>query len=483
MEEPHVCRIDDVDGGPLSAARCWRFLKQEALALLRDRAGGTAVMLGVSIIPIGGFVGMAIDVTRGYMLRAQLSHALDAAGLAGGKQLFADDVDQIVQRFFDANFPDGYMGATITGPTATTDTFGTTLTLNAEAEIHTTFLRLLGHQSMTVRSSTVIERSIRGMELALVMDVTGSMRGGGKITAMKDAAKALLDILYAGRETVDDFWVSVVPYAVTVNVGAGRTAWLTGYDPADFGSTTWKGCVEARNAGLDIDDTPPSGGLWAPHLWATASDNVWEPVDETNGAQNNGTGPNLGCGPAITSLSESFTTVWNAVDALQPWHRGGTMGNLGLVWGWRTLSPQWRTLWGAPTPDDMPFDYGKPLMDKVVVMLTDGNNQWYDHPPSGPDGSDYGGYGRLGWGRLGTTNSGAALTEVNSRMLQTCTAMKAHGIIIYTITFQLNNNTTKQLYRDCATGPTYYFDSPSNSELQTVFRKIGDELSNLRIKG
>jgi len=455
----------------------------EFRAVVKDRGGATAVMVGATIIPMVGVTGLAIDTTRGYMLRAQLGHALDAAGLAGGKQLFADDMDAIVQRFFDANFPDGYMGATITGPTTSVDTFGTTLTLNASAEINTTFMRLMGFNTMTVSVSSEIERTTRGMELVLVMDNTGSMRSGGKITAMKDAAKALLDILFAGRETVDDFWVGLVPYAVTVNVGSGRTSWLTGYDAADFNGTVWKGCLEARDFGNDVTDVPPATAPFAPHLWVTASDNVWPPINEANGAQNNGTGPNLGCAQAILPLQASFTAAWNSVDQMQPWHRGGTMGNLGLAWGWRVLSPSWRGLWGAPTPGDMPFDYDKPLMDKVIVMLTDGNNQWYDHPPSGPDGSDYGGYGRLGWGWLGTTNSGAALTEVNSRMLQTCTAMKAQGIIIYTITFQLNNNTTKQLYRDCATDDTFYFDSPGNDELQTIFRRIGDELSNLRIKG
>ena len=90
-------------------------------AVAKDRGGATAVLVGATIIPIVGVTGLAIDTTRGYMLRAQLSHAVDAAGLAGGKQLFADDMDAIVQRFFDANFPDGYMGATITGPTTAVD--------------------------------------------------------------------------------------------------------------------------------------------------------------------------------------------------------------------------------------------------------------------------------------------------------------------------------------------------------------------------
>ena len=63
---------------------------------------------------------------------------------------------------------------------------------------------------------------------------------------------------------------------------------------------------------------------------------------------------------------------------MEPWRRGGTTGNLGLAWGWRTISPRWRGLWGGDTPTDMPLDYGTAYMDKVVVILTDGNNEFYD---------------------------------------------------------------------------------------------------------
>jgi hypothetical protein len=149
-------------------------------------------------------------------------------------------------------------------------------------------------------------------------------------------------------------------------------------------------------------------------------------------------------------------------------------------------------------------------MTKAVILLTDGENQWYDWPgrtwtvdgqthysglpgsnvyPDSYDddfaatwpGADYTAYGRLGEGRLGTTSGGAATTEINERMLELCSAMKDEGIIVYTITFQLNSATTKQLYRDCATDEQHYFNSPSNSDLRQTFVAIADELSNLRI--
>ncbi|MEQ9490312.1 MAG: pilus assembly protein [Alphaproteobacteria bacterium] len=450
----------------------------------KDSRAGMATMVAIGAVPLVGFSGLAVDSTRGYMLRSQLVYALDAAGLAGGKELFSDKLDVTIDRFFAANFPDDFMQAAVTGPEFTVNDSSETLTVTASATIPTTFMQVLGINDLTVSATTVVQRSIRGMELALVMDNTGSMRSGNKMTTMKTSAMELVSILYGDQQEIDDFFVSLVPYTVTVNIGAGRTNWLDGsYDPTAYEDvgTEWRGCVEARAAPLDQDDTPPSGGFWSPFFYPTDTDNIYPGVDEENNSQNDGTGPNLGCGPAITSLTASRGTIEAGIQEMQPWHRGGTMGNLGLAWGWRVLSPQWRGLWGGDTPATMPLDYDEPLMDKVVVMLTDGNNQWYDHPPAGPDGSDYGAYGRIGWGILGTTSSGAALNEVNNRMAETCELMKAEGIKIFTITFQVSSSSTRALYQGCASSPDFYFNSPTNEDLTQTFRAIGTELSNLRI--
>jgi len=323
-----------------------------------------------------------------------------------------------------------------------------------------------------------------------------------------------------------------------VNIGADKTAWVTGYDPADYlppaweaatdyetddftsfnglpykaltdhnGSQpdinpsdwepltaiSWKGCVEARAAPFDQTDDLPATETFVNQYWPSTvgvygsntgdNDWDWEQIDESNGAQNDGLGPNLGCGPAITPLNSSKTTVHDAIDEMQPWHRGGTMANLGLAWGWRVLSPTWQGMWGGATLSELPLSYDTPLMDKVAVMLTDGVNQWYDWPtglPNNPD-ADYTAYGRVSEGRLGTTNGSAATTEINNRMLTVCNAMKSQGIIIFAITFRLNSSSTQDLYRTCATSPAHYFNSPSNEDLQDVFHEIGNELTNLRL--
>ena len=449
--------------------------------LLPERRAASAVLLAASIVPLIGFVGMGVDGAKAYLAKARLSQALDAAALAGGKVMFSENRAADIQKYFEANFPSGFMGTTIDGPTVTEGPNGETLELNATVNVPMDFMNLLGFDSIAISGQSVVKRQARGMELVLVMDNTGSMRSGGKMDAMKTAASALIDILYAGRESIPNFWVGLVPYAVAVNIGNQHSDWINGLDPTAYLPTTWKGCVEARATPLDMSDAPPSVGKWTPFFYPSASDNQWPAVKEENYWQNNGTGPNLGCGPAITPLLTDYTDVQAAIAEMLPWHRGGTMGNLGLAWGWRVLSPQWRGLWGGATPPTLPKDYNDPLVDKVVVMLTDGVNQWYDHPPSGPDGSDYGAYGRLGWGVLGTTNKSLATAEINDRMAQVCAAMKGQGIEIYTITFKLSNTTTQNLYRDCATSPDHYFNSPSNEDLHLVFEAIGTQLTNLHL--
>jgi Flp pilus assembly protein TadG len=587
--------------------------------LCKDDRGALAAMVGLAIIPLFAAIGLAVDGARGYMLKSKLSYAIDAAALAGGRAFDQDDREEDIMMFFEANFPTGYMQSELAegDPDITFNDEENTVTIVASATIPTRFMSVAGVHEMTVSARTVIKRELQGMELVLVMDNTGSMRTNGGMAAMKPAATELVNILYGDRETVTNFWVGVVPYAATVNVGTQHEDWLVtqgydedaawqnadpdsetsfGYHEDHYEPTTWKGCVEARAFPRDSNDDPPDVEGWYPHLWRTTlrnfenpywtyddndyvvvvhktpyttpsnvistqgapspskptptvvvyddgnaatwgrwlnGDNEWNP-DGLESAlkldndlyQNEGTGPNLGCGPAITPLVASKTTVLDAIDEMAPWHRGGTMANIGLAWGWRVISPRWRGLWDGDLPDELPLDYNAPNMNKVVILLTDGNNEWYDYPgiswnptpnppaenhfsgipgqncyPGGANcdssptsgsyrkkfrddwpGADYTAYGRLSEGRLGTTNKATAGTILDDRMLDMCETMKAQGIIMYTMTFGPSPDAgTKQLYEDCATEPDMYMHAATAATLQQNFVTIADELSRLRI--
>jgi Flp pilus assembly protein TadG len=534
--------------------RNWRV---DLRRLAGDQRGAVMAIVGLAIIPLFAVIGLSIDSGRGYMLKSKLSYAIDAAGLAGGRAFETDLREADIAMFFEANFPTGYMGSVLAPghPLVTFNDEENTITIEATATIPTHFMSVAGVHEMSVSARTVIRRELQGMELVLVMDNTGSMRSGGKIDAMKDAARKLVDVLYGSRDEVENFYVGLVPYAATVNIGSDHTDWLTGYDADDFAPTTWKGCVEAREYPNDSNDLTADEEAWRPFLWESTrrkywsnghygpstsnpavqdgngdgldddgnpfplgGDNEWDPAGPESALkldndlyQNTGTGPNLGCPPAITPLITSKSDVLDAIDDMGPWHRGGTMANLGLAWGWRVLSPSWRDLWGGGSPEGLPLDYHTPNMHKVIILLTDGNNEWYDWPGTNDSncgdkspkmglpgqnsygssvcntyagycpGADYTAYGRLNEGRLDTTNKAAATAVINDRMLELCSAMKEQDIIMYTITFQVSNTTTQNLYRSCATDNDHYFNSPTNSQLDEAFEQIADELSNLRI--
>jgi hypothetical protein len=348
---------------------------------------------------------------------------------------------------------------------------------------------------------------------------------GGNFTAMRDAAHDLVDILFGSETEIENLWVSLVPYTSTVNIGPGRTSWLAAGDravssPGDFSTEGWEGCVQARTTLLDTDDTPPSGGAFTSFFYASVpksyradsddvdkdgnktekmnfdDDNFWPPLKTSIADQNKGKeadrntarGPNLGCPSPITPLTASRDTIEDALDAMGPVHRGGTTGNLGLSWGWRTLSPDWRGLWGDP---DLPLDYGTSFMEKVVVILTDGDNQFHDQDSrTSTPASDWTAYGRIedvpgvnkSSGAGDKRNQGRAVLD--SRMAATCEAMKDQGIRVYTIVFKKKSEIkteTRELYQDCATTPAMYYLAEDSANLAKAFKSIGGQLANLRI--
>ena len=104
--------------------------------------------------------------------------------------------------------------------------------------------------------------------------------------------------------------------------------------------------------------------------------------------ENNNAGPNTGCPQApILPLTAAKTSVLSRIMALRSTFKGGTMHNVGLQAGWFTLSPRWRGLWttgaldaGADSsPATLPLNYKTQYMQKVVVLMTDGQancNDW-----------------------------------------------------------------------------------------------------------
>lgn len=496
-----------------------RLVQRLSRRLHRDEEGSMMLFVGLGLFTLMAATGVAIDMSRMQSVHAKLANSLDAAGLAAGAKAHSSDVHTVVGNYLNVNYPDGYLGSRIVEYNVQVNPNNTLITLDASAEVDMTFMQIFGYPTRTVSAHSEITRENRGLEMVMVLDVTGSMYGT-KINDLRTAATDMVDILFGQEETLENLWVGVVPYVTTVNVGADKTAWLRDYDESRYPSqypnyaVKWKGCVEARSQwpetnGHDLTDEPPYLGdkstatqaqletTFPMYFWDSQADNEWitknkgkttVTLNQDIGYSDAGAkGPNVACGNPITPFTDNKATLQKAVDELTPWRRGGTMSSEGLAWGWRLISPKWRGMWGHADAS-LPLDYDTPLMSKAVIMMTDGVNEVFAPSYSvSTGGSDYTSYRRIAEERMGAgvNTTGEGITAVNNKFSQICSNMKAEGILIYTVTFQLNNSTShnnaRELFRNCASHPDFYFDSPDGATLRQSFRTIGDSLANLMI--
>ncbi len=494
-------------------------IKSDILRLLksyiRNQSATIVIAFAITAPIVVGSAGMALDMARAYLVKERLTHALDAAALAAtASAAQGADLGVRLQKFFDANYPPEKLGATYD---LNYELVGDDVKVSAKAKYATSFLSILGYDFIDVGVTTIVRREVRGLEVALVLDVTGSM-SGSKITSLRTATLNFIDILFDRVSNHNYLKVGLVPYSITVNVGdiapdivsapmvPGRPA--AHYDPDS--STDWAGCVMARDGEHDqIDSDVFDGGYWDAYWWEHKvgnpddgnGHNPWDsdqggsinlkypPTSDSQGC-NDRRSPNLGCpieNPIVPLTSDEGVLV-DAAEKLTHWCRGGTSGNLGMSWGWRVLSPSEPFTQGA--------SYDSSYWRKAVVMMTDGENTFYQ--------SDYSSYGYVADGNMETTegvdpdrygynptpgqsitNKSQATNEANNRFIRTCNMMKDLGITVYTVTFGsgIIGKPTEKFYKDCASDETKYFPAATNSELIDAFEQISRELSNLHIRG
>jgi Flp pilus assembly protein TadG len=166
----------------------------------RRRERGFALFYtAVTLTGLGLFVGLSVDAGRAYLVKAQLSKAVDGAALGAARMLNSGDPKGEAARLFEANFPAGYMGTTSsTNPytdggffskSVVVETGLNVVSVRASAVMPTTFMRLGGINEVTVTSDG--EATRRMVDLSLVLDVSSSI--GSRWGAVRDAARTFVN--------------------------------------------------------------------------------------------------------------------------------------------------------------------------------------------------------------------------------------------------------------------------------------------------
>lgn len=473
--------------------------------------GALAIIFALSLLPLMAAGGMAVDLGRAYMVKLRLTQAVDAGGLALAAAYDTDqNLQTVLETIFAANYPGTKLGTTSTPSYSIS---GEVITVSANAVVPMTFMKLVGVNSVTVDATSKITRKQSTLEVALVLDNTGSMNSGGKIGQLRTSATSLVNTLFGTKNNPTNLKVGIVPFVTTVNIGTGNSAYINNLGSYNYSPDTWKGCIKERTYPHDVMDTSTGvGGLWDPYYWpkeryVTSSynnsifsggkypcANAWSSIDTT---PIDTMGPNQACPDPIVPLTNNKTTLTTAISNLEPWNRNGTMINIGAVWGWRVLSSAAPFTEGAVE--------GTSGLTKALVIMTDGDNYittgntGYGNthcnsyqvtldgvtlPTSAnPEGnglnSSYTGYGYVYEGRLGSTYLATATANLDTRLAEVCTNIKAANIVVYTVIFGTADATTQTLMQNCASDSSKYFYSTTNAEFDRAFRKIAAELKKI----
>jgi Flp pilus assembly protein TadG len=513
-----------------------RFLKR----FVQSRRGNITIIFGLCMIPVSMIGLAAIDFNRASSIKMQLQDALDAATLAAARSNAATtaDIQSIGDQALRGNV-DSFAAASLSSDTFTLNADGT-VSSTAAMDVKPLIASMFLGSDMNVTAATQVVRNNNKIELALVLDNTGSMSQNGKLGNLQTAANNLIDTMTAAaKRSVDPNTIkmSLVPFSMTVRVGSSyqNSNWMdqTGQAPINDQifttasgtqhanrftlfqqmNVSWAGCVESRQQPYDVQDTAPAvsnaATLFTPYFApdepdpqasgkngnfgtfynnyitdGTYSSSNWKipqgSITKYNGAtpksgNNSSTGyaygPNAGCQmqPLVrltTNLASLKTTV-NAMTAV-----GDTNIPMGLVWGWHTISPN------APFGDGA--SYGTAKLTKIVILMTDGQNE--NTPNSNNNASYYSGDGYIWQNRLGITSGTTAQrqTAIDNRLTLLCQNMKAQGIVIYTVRVEVTSGSSTVL-QNCASQPSYFFNVTDSSNLNNVFQTIAGQIANMHL--
>ncbi|MDJ0946838.1 MAG: hypothetical protein QNJ30_25600 [Kiloniellales bacterium] len=278
----------------------------------------------------------------------------------------------------------------------------------------------------------------RGLEVALVLDNSGSMRIGGKDAALREASARFVEILRAGRGNSpleilfgsdDQLWLSVIPFAGRVNL-RGREEFFT-QPPPDWLYL----CPQGRAGTLGGGDRPLAAGRLRHFNWAQGPERLKKLVCP----------PNAVIGPTRWLLTLprrlrqlSFAKRCSRVD-------------LATVWAWRALSPRWWRAWHGDT--EAPGEVqGDDRSRKVVVIVTDGRNS----PQCALD------------------NIGIA--DADAQFAGACKAMKRQGMVIYTVALEGSGSDARDLLASCASSARH---ARRGKDLVPVMEALAQELARL----
>ena len=235
--------------------------------LRRDRRGNTLAIMAISMIPIAGMLGSALDLSRSYLVRTRLQQACDAGVLAARRSMDGNTITTAdrsrAAEFFDGNWKDGTLGTVNTAFSITNGTPANIIAGTATTDMPMTLMKMFGFGAATLEVKCEARMDLTNTDVVFVLDVTGSMaclpsdsastcssyaganttgtgenravteKANSRIAGLRTAVLDFYDTLAEAQTPGTRVRYSFVPYSSTVNVGA----LLRALDPSYIANT------------------------------------------------------------------------------------------------------------------------------------------------------------------------------------------------------------------------------------------------------
>jgi Flp pilus assembly protein TadG len=440
---------------------------------LRDQRGVSAVAFAISFAVLAPMALGIFDVYTQTEQRGKLQDALDAAALYAARSpvYTTADVDAVGDKALIANLQMVH-GASLQSSDFTL--VGNKVVAQASIKLAAYAPLEFSHSPVTVNSE--VTRSGNNLEVALVLDTTGSM-AGTRITNLKSAANQLIDLVVSDTQTPFYSKIAIVPYSNSVNPGT-----YTNTVRGAAASGTFTNAVGKAN----IKFTPQGGGTQKTYAVSNCvSERIGSEAFTDAAASQasnpvgwdypNSGGENACIAQTIQPMTSDKTVLHNKIGTLSA--ANSTAGHIGLAWGWYMVSPNWASLF--PTISK-PAAYGTDHLLKVVILMTDGafNTSYCHGVIAGDSGAG-----------SGTTSNHINCNSPNgdafAQAQALCTHMKAapNNVIVYTVGFDVSTDpSATSLLANCATDSKHvYFPADDGVSLQVAFQSIAADLNRLRI--
>ncbi|MGH6922402.1 MAG: vWA domain-containing protein [Propylenella sp.] len=402
----------------------------------KDEGGNTAIIFGLAAVPLIALGGGVVDFAHRAQVRGELQTAADTAAIAAARVLQlgqlnrSDDLEAVradavaaATRILDATLA-RFGGSAAANVDIDVDTESDVIRISTNFNVDTSFLGVLGIGDLkAVASSEVALPDPILIEIAMVLDYSGSMRDDDKYIRMTTAARDFIARVEGDR--AETSMIGIVPFSEYVYTQISD-AYVRDWGGGTGTVTT---CLLNRDYPYSTTDQPPSTGLPASQ-WPEGDDSKCDDYADSN--------------LRIRDLTDEFTSLGDALAAMEP--LGLTNISLATEMGWHMLTPG--------QPFDTARDYSDEDVRKIMILLTDGRQTVNAMGPSGDITTD----------------------AANETTAELCENAKDAGVRIFSIAYDVDIPEVEALLRGCATSGASYFDA-SVSEVGDVFDEIYSQIS------